>query len=453
MYLLVIFQIVLLGSISAILFGLDSVQSIYLVAVGTTLVIISIQLLGNMKTYLLFVWEVAFLYIIAIEGLLHYDEILLKSGSSAIPAARYLVLTFFLTIIAYLISFIFDNGNKYCYRPIDINVNVSKVHYKSTVFTVLFLIGVYFLFLFFNYENFIAALFFGRGSKERFSGNLGFLFNAINSTLSMVLPAILGYFFKNACQVKRYVLYSVLICLPIFIMLAILGNRIILLFSIGSLVILLLNGTRIKAKQIIALVLVGLLIMFTADVMTQSRTVGLANYIISNNSTITEDLLRLFYTREDVTNATSMLINYFDYNPHKYGAQTAFIFIFWIPRFVWPDKPTMLGYWLIREFQSGFSAGHSTSFGFAGDAYADFGIIGGIIFSFFFGYVIYLLDKRRKKALVNNYNVLFYAITYPFVFMAMRSLQTSFYNLFGMVIVILLFKITLKNYSVEEKLE
>jgi hypothetical protein len=36
------------------------------------------------------------------------------------------------------------------------------------------------------------------------------------------------------------------------------------------------------------------------------------------------------------------LINYFDLNPTLGGKSTLGILLFWIPRALWPDKPTLL---------------------------------------------------------------------------------------------------------------
>ncbi len=450
MNILLIFQIIFLCSMSEILFLIDSIKLMYVVALITTLISASIQLFGRFKTRLLFIWEGAFLYIIGFEGLLHHNEILMKYGSSAIDASRYLVVTFFISIIGYLLGYTSYKKNNSSKKVL--NESSCLVHYQHSAIMVLFLLTSYLIFIFLNYRSAISALYGGRSSVTRYSGELYFLIGAINSALTMTLPAVLAFSFKYVFKTKKYIFHSILFSIPIFAILFLIGTRFIFLFSFVGFAIVLLGEVRIRFKHIIVLLIIGFLLIYIGNIMRASRTVGFANYMENNNSFSKKNFLELLYTREGITVAVSMLIDYFRYNPYMHGASMAFVFIFWIPRSLWPNKPTMLGYWLIREMQlGGYGPGHSISFGFAGDAYADFGFIGGIIFSLVFGYLIQRLERQNNKVLVNEYDMLYIAMTYPFVFFAMRSLQTALISFIGMIVYLRIFKKTLKIQIIETK--
>ena len=161
--------------------------------------------------------------------------------------------------------------------------------------------------------------------------------------------------------------------------------------------------------------------------------VGYMGYGIAKN-------ILSFGSNEGVVDMTALLIKHFNTNPHLYGESSSFLLYFWIPRSFWPNKPTMLGNWFIREYRSGFSEGHSASFGFTGDLYADFGY-----FSLFFIFILGILLKRaenfKDKAInSNNFNIILGAMLYPFVFFFVRSPVTSIITFLSIILYYKLFK-------------
>ncbi|MCC5803215.1 oligosaccharide repeat unit polymerase [Rossellomorea vietnamensis] len=434
---------------SAIVFLLDSIQLIYGLSIIIILIIICIQFLGKFKARLILVWQGAFIYIVGLEGFVNHNEILVEYGNGAVYASQYIVATFFLSIIGYLIGYNLDNIKKNALNLTQ--TDHRTIEYKSSVFTVLFLIIMYCLFILLNFNNAIDSFYGGRNTQN-FKADFSFLNSAINNTLSMTLPAIITFTFRYIYKIKNCILVSAFLSFPVFTILFLQGTRFTLLFSLAGLILVSIQNKKIKFKNIIYIALIGFVTLYVGELMRDSRGIGIVNYLSSNGKQIKDSMIELFYSKEGITGAMTMLIEYYegDFNFHKYGASTGFIFIFWIPRILWPDKPTMLGHWLIRELPGGgFSGGHSRSFGFAGDAYVDFGLIGGIVFALIFGLFIQFLERRNKKIFINNYNVLYIAITYPFVFFAFRSLQTSFMNFLGMLVILWIFKKTLvtKNYK------
>ena len=119
---------------------------------------------------------------------------------------------------------------------------------------------------------------------------------------------------------------------------------------------------------------------------------------------------------------TELANDYFSTHSLRYGRETSIILYFWVPRAIWPDKPTQLDHWLIREYNKRVPDGHSTASGFTGELRADFGM-----FSLFFVFVGGML-LRRGDAYVeqvflssDNINKILAACFFPYVFFVVRS--------------------------------
>jgi hypothetical protein len=88
-----------------------------------------------------------------------------------------------------------------------------------------------------------------------------------------------------------------------------------------------------------------------------------------------------------------------------------------VPRFLWPDKPESGGKANLKRFWGFNLVGYSMNIGPLGEAYANFDVIGGIIFMFFYGlffnfmvsYILKLAEKRPTIVLWIPF-LFFYAI-------------------------------------------
>ena len=443
----IILLITLISSLSALIFSFNSLPLIF----GTTLFItffsIATIVLNKFKFRLLIIWHVGFFYIIGFEGLLHSDELILNYGLGTVGASQYLVFTFLMSNVGYLILSVLKLKHNKTVNLKAENQNERMDIFIPSTFTYILIVVAYSVYLLINFEVTLIALMSGRVINNDV-GNVGVLYSIVNSVCSTILPAILAFLFKYLRKSKHYIILSLLTSMPIILILFVQGTRYTILFSVAGLTLVLLGNVKIKMKNIILLVAVGILFLFLSEVMLESRGQGLVEYLDSEKEESTGEFIEMFYSREGVIKTNTWLIEYFDENPYKYGLSNSFILIFWIPRFIWPEKPTMLGHWLIREVQpSGYGAGHSVSYGFAGDAYVDFGLIGGAIFSLFLGAFLFFLDRTNNKVSKSEFNILFVAITIPFTFFAIRSFQTAFMNLVGMFLFLILFRMTLRIHT------
>jgi hypothetical protein len=106
----------------------------------------------------------------------------------------------------------------------------------------------------------------------------------------------------------------------------------------------------------------------------------------------------------------------------------AFLLYWWIPRRLWPAKPTMDGYWLAHEVMADgdAGAGHSVAGGFTLPALLDFGGFGSIAFCLLYGLLVCGAERFVAAHGDPTDPASVVSALLPFaVFFAMRSPQTS----------------------------
>ena len=118
---------------------------------------------------------------------------------------------------------------------------------------------------------------------------------------------------------------------------------------------------------------------------------------------------------------------YFEYHPHTYGKSIGFVTYFWIPRRIWPGKPTQVEHWLPRYYNPHLSDKASNASGFMGALSADFGI-----YSLFVIFLFGCLLKKMNSLLVyydfgrsHRYESLYVVLFIPVTFFGVRGLSMS----------------------------
>ena len=164
------------------------------------------------------------------------------------------------------------------------------------------------------------------------------------------------------------------------------------------------------------------------------------NYRVGKQYKDIPSYVSCFGSNEGVVDMTSLMFDYFDNNDYLYGKSSLFITYFWVPRQLWPTKPTMIGHWLVRETRSGFGNAHSASFGFTGFLYTDFGMF-SLIFIFFIGRALKYAENYKNIVLKNkSYSMIIGAMLYPYIFFFVRSPITATMNFIGILFMYYFFK-------------
>ena len=316
------------------------------------------------------------------------------------------------------------------YETMDRTRSSSEQQNKEPIpgFLSFFLLGMSAVVLYYIFEGvgLEALLFSARLQQSPFTlmGSVANIFVAIVVTFPIIVAFVL----------TRYKLLSpfVLIWIVAVALLSILamiasGTRLFLGFQLGGLLFFLTRGFRFDRRRFVLFVFLVLTIIGLQVIMRYTRDIGIGNASAAELFDITKQANN-YLTYEGILSVNALIHATRAYNDYNRIPESLFILYWWVPRQLWPEKPTMAGYWLIRKLSSerNYSSGHSVDGGFAMPALLDFGPIWGVFFCTLYGVGIAILevfmwlnrDLQRPSAI--------FAALFSFgVFFMMRSLHTS----------------------------
>ena len=388
-----------------------------------------LEILINKKLKLIYIWNVSFIFTILSEVFLAPNS----STYSNLFALKFLVIANNIVNIGHLSKgvTIFKEINK-------------RIYLRRKNFGIIFLLATIIFYIGYNFQGMMLISQLGRSKVDSVYEGSASMFGTIFQSLALILPAVLGFYFIYSR--KKGILIPFLLALPIFILLFLGGSRFPLLFSVLGFVFVTQNKIlfKLKLKSYFIAGISALLLISGGSLMKVLRTTTYSNGItISFKENSYKDFptyTAQFMSNEGVIDMTSLLISHFDTEQHTYGLTSIFPLYFWIPRSIWPNKPTMLGHWFVRIYRSGFSSGHSASFGFTGELFADFGFF-SLLFVFYLGRLVKIMDDY---ALVifneQGFRMTIVALFYPFIFFFVRSPITATTSLLGAIIFYLMFK-------------
>jgi len=128
----------------------------------------------------------------------------------------------------------------------------------------------------------------------------------------------------------------------------------------------------------------------------------------------------------------------------SYGRQLLGVFLFWIPRSVWNDKPVGTGAYSAEKMNFFFS---NVAANYFEEGYVNFGYLGIILFLIFLAYQTALVDKiywRTKRTITGDFFSVLYTISLGFLFFILRGdmLSSVAYMLGFLFAAIFVYKIT-----------
>jgi oligosaccharide repeat unit polymerase len=376
---------------------------------------------------LISIWSIGFIYIILSEVFLIWKE---NSNVYALNALIFLIIANNTIIIGY-----------YSKKSISYDfVNVERYAYSSKKFGKWLLILSVIFYVIMTWKNAVTSFALGRNTDTY---GESFVIESVVSAMGLILPSIIVFYFYFV--EKKSIAIPFFLSLPIFVIVFMSGTRFPLLFSFLGFFLTYqnVNDVKISAKRILIIGSAVLVLLSASSAMKEFRT-GIKDNIVSKSSEVKYKDFPTYisqnFSNEGVIDMTALLLWHFESHEHLYGESSSFLLYFWVPREVWNDKPTMLGNWFIRQYRSGFASGHSSSFGFPGDLYADFGYF-SLLFIFFIGRLIKRADNFKDKALASkSYSVILGAMLFPYIFLAVRSPITATMTFLGTVFFFYVFK-------------
>jgi hypothetical protein len=102
-----------------------------------------------------------------------------------------------------------------------------------------------------------------------------------------------------------------------------------------------------------------------------------------------------------------------------------------VPRFLWPDKPEAGGKANIKRFWGTTLTGYSMNIGPFGEGYANFGIVGGVIYMFFYGLFFKFILHRLLKFAEKRPTIILWI---PFLFYYSISVETDLLTTMGALV-------------------
>jgi hypothetical protein len=207
-----------------------------------------------------------------------------------------------------------------------------------------------------------------------------------------------------------------------------LGTRIYLGFQVFGVLFFALEGFQITGKRFLVLAVAALMLTAGQGTIRAARTTGIGNLNWQQMGQTLRKQPVTYLSAEGVLRINALIHTTQTYSPDGRLPENLFILYWWVPRQLWPDKPTLAGYWFIREMttERGFSSGHSVSGGFAMPALLDFGPTGGVVFCLLYGFGLAGLELyARKNRSREHPGSIITALLYFGVFFMMRSLHTS----------------------------
>jgi oligosaccharide repeat unit polymerase len=403
------------------------------------IIFLAYDIIINRRVSLLTVWNSGFLFIILSEVFSTQFEL----SSNKISALKFLIIANNFILIGYFSKI---------KRSLFTLKALTKREVRINRFTPIILMGLVTLYFALSFKSAVQLYSIGRiGVNYASEGESSYVFSSIVSSLGYVLPALIAYYYIIIKESK--IIIPLLISSPIFLLLFLGGTRFPLLFSFIGFILVAQSRVfqKMTLKKYIILFSSFAILFLSTIVMKQVRAAGNTNDKItifqgSDNMTL-PSLFALNASPEGVIDMTDLMLKHFETNDFKYGASSSFIFYFWVPRTIWPDKPTMLGHWLIRDYRSGFSSGHSSSFGFTGELYSDYGLF-SLLFVFFIGRLLKFAEEFKNWALKsNNYVTVLGAMMFPYVFFFVRSPITASMNFLGILFFYFLIKKLIFQYK------
>lgn len=276
-----------------------------------------------------------------------------------------------------------------------------------------------------------AALQYGRASTLAEVGPLSAMLNSAG----MVAPALIAVRFRNGN--RRSLIVSYLVASPILLAQMAIGTRYSLLFAILGPLIVFLGPRLDRVRDLVMFGVAAGILVVTSSLMLMTRGAGL-----QGDQEFGSGQIQL--SNEGVVVNMARVIHYFESQTLLFGASAASVVTVGIPRSLWPDKPTLLGYWFPRAYGlEGFSEVHSISVGYVGDGYADFGFFGVVLYCVLLGSALGVAQRFCDRSFGDGGDIAraYAAILFPAAFFAVRSPVTTLINVIGIGVVVLMIHI------------
>lgn len=396
------------------------------------------------------VFVAAFAYMIPPEMILFGEELSVKWGADhVIVGWRVLVLSFVAVCMGFLVFR--RKSSKYANWS-EVWASSGGEQKSKSIF-----VGItVFLCLLFS-PMVVYGMTTGRGSASLFNSEDGggLLFNVglggyFLASLCYAVCSFWGYYFSKQGRRPGFLFKAIIYSSPIILIGIASGTRYMLCFMLACLFLPWIYRLNLKKLKWMAVGGIFAIVLFSA--MKNSRDSGFDLSTAFNTKNSSGSLIERIASKgssEGLVRNMAMIDHWTETHPHTYGKSIGFLGIFWVPRFIWSDKPVQLDYWLIREYEGGFGGGHSTASSFCGELFMDFGYF-CILVCFCLGGIMAKMDCFIDERLMSGGFVAtaLSGVIFGWAFFMTRSILTASYPLvLGLPVIWLLNKMVVREFS------
>ncbi len=370
---------------------------------------------------LAFMWCAGYLFILAHEGLRDAEMISRMWGAGAFDtASRCIVASHLAVLLGHDLLF-----HEHAVRP---STTPWRLSMNSATALALLLWSASALYLF---PTVVTSFSGGRVESSLPSTSAtGVIIDGLVVASRVVAPIVATWIARRRHGAARYGLLAITATsLALELTLAV---RFVLLFVAMGCVIAWLAPYRLSRRTIGLLAAAGLALAMASAITKESRTYGLSTTDL--DKVAGEASIEYFVMSEASVNAMAQAVVYTERRGFTDGRTTASLFLFWVPRALWRDKPTMIGHWLPREFGR-VDAGFSSAPTFTGGTFVDVGLWGSVVLWFLAGLFFGLVERWSARVLAadEDARVLLVAPLFGAAFFAVRSPETAGIALAGVL--------------------
>lgn len=163
---------------------------------------------------------------------------------------------------------------------------------------------------------------------------------------------------------------------------------------------------KIRNRDLLALLLVGLIIIFPIfKLITHTNDINISNLNSINSKVNLSYIYQSGLLGLDFDAYSNLIgtMHYVEQNGYRMGKQILMLFLFYIPRKIWINKPIntglLVGNYLMYNYEMWFN---NLSNPIVSEAYIDFGIVGVIIYACLLGYI----TKKVEINVTDNFSLL-----------------------------------------------
>jgi hypothetical protein len=389
-----------------------------------TLLALVLFILDDPRAFrIVLMWCVGFLSILAGEGLSDASVIIRLYGADAYDtASRCIVASHFAVLL----------GRELVFDERRVVPATSPWRLSTRIATPVLILG-WLITLVYLMPTALVAYQGGRAAFEsRQLSTITAIAEGLSLTTRIVVPIAAVWIAKQSTGSTR--LLMLLMAASVFLLGLVSGVRFVLLFSAVGSAIAWMVPRPPSRRTFAVLFAVALTLAIASRVLSETRTFGIGESDVGSVIDASSPTEFVVMSEKSVQSMTQAVI-YARHRGHTDGRTSAAVLVFWVPRALWPDKPTLIGFWLPREFgrvESGFSAAPA----FTGSSYVDFGLWGSVVLWFIGGLFFGVLERATARvcAAEGDARVLFVAPLYGGAFFAVRSPDTAALTLVGVFV-------------------